>query len=145
VAIQDASGNTVPTANFPVTLALGANPGNTTLPGALTVNAVNGVATFSNLMLDTVGTGYTLQAASTSGIVDAIALTGTTSNAFNIVAGPPAQLAFTVQPGNTVAGVPMSVQVTIQDVGGNTVLTATSPITLALGANPPAMPRWAVR
>ena len=31
---------------MPITLALGANPGGSTLGGTLTVNAVNGVATF---------------------------------------------------------------------------------------------------
>jgi hypothetical protein len=31
-----------------------------TLSGTLTVNAVNGVATFSNLSIDQVGNGYTL-------------------------------------------------------------------------------------
>jgi hypothetical protein len=42
---------------------------------------VNGVATFSNLSIDRVGTGYTLAASSTG-------LTGATSSGFNITAAP---------------------------------------------------------
>src|SRR5436309_7903914 len=47
VTIQDASGNTVTTANNSITLAIGTNSGNGTLSGTVTVTAVNGVATFS--------------------------------------------------------------------------------------------------
>jgi hypothetical protein len=60
-----------------VTLALGNNPGSGTLSCTLTQIASSGVATFNNLSIDKVGTGYTLTA--TSGV-----LTGTTSSAFNI-------------------------------------------------------------
>ena len=77
--VEDANGNTVTTATTPVTLALGANPGGATLGGTLTVNAVNGVATFNNLTLNQLGTGYTLTAAATG-------LTGATSAAFNVTA-----------------------------------------------------------
>src|SRR5437867_8707349 len=52
VAIQDASGTTVTSAAGAVTVALGANPGGATLSGATTVNAVSGVATFSNLSIN---------------------------------------------------------------------------------------------
>ncbi len=64
--------------NGPVTIALGANPGSATLGGTLTVNAVNGVATFADLSVNAAATGYTLTA-SASG------LTGATSAAFDIV------------------------------------------------------------
>ena len=46
-----------------VTLAIGTNPGSGTLSGTVTVAAVNGVATFSNLSINKAGTGYTLTAA----------------------------------------------------------------------------------
>ena len=49
--VQDANGNLVTTATTSITLALAANPGAATLGGTLTVNAVNGVATFSTLTL----------------------------------------------------------------------------------------------
>src|SRR6266550_2163971 len=53
-----------------------------TLSGTTSVNAVNGVATFSTLSINNAGNGYTLTA-SASG------LTGATSTAFNITAPPP--------------------------------------------------------
>src|SRR2546427_760290 len=62
VAIQDASGNTVSSATNAVTMALGANPGAGTLSGTLTVAATQGIATFSNLRIDRLGSGYTLAA-----------------------------------------------------------------------------------
>ncbi len=75
VKIVDASGNVVDS-SAPVTVAIGANPGNGTLAGTTTKNAVNGVATFDDLSLNQPGVSYTLTA-STSG------LTGATSNQFN--------------------------------------------------------------
>lgn len=77
VAIQDSNGVLVPTATNAVTLALAANPGPSTLSGTLTVNAVGGLATFSDLSLDVVGTGYTLMASSPG-------LTSLTSGAFDV-------------------------------------------------------------
>src|SRR5207249_2036371 len=76
VTALDASENTVPSFTGAISIALG-NAGGATLSGNDPVNAVNGVATFANLTIDKVGTGYTLTA--TSGT-----LTQATSNAFNI-------------------------------------------------------------
>src|SRR5206468_12753578 len=77
VAIQDANGNqTSSTAS--ITVAIGSNPSGGTLSGTTTVAAVSGVATFSNLSINAVGTGYTLSASSAG-------LTDTTSSAFNII------------------------------------------------------------
>ena len=131
VTIQDAGNNTVTSATDNVTLAIGANPGSGSLSGTLTVAAVNGVATFSGLSIDKIGTGYTLTA-------NASGLTGATSNTFNITLGTASQLAFTTQPGNGTGGSALSTQpvVTIQDAGGNTVTTATDNITLSINANP---------
>ncbi len=64
VQVLDAAGHDLLTATTAVTLAIGANPGGATLGGTLTVNAVNGVATFPDLTLDQPGIGYTLTAAS---------------------------------------------------------------------------------
>lgn len=44
-----------------LTIGLATNPGNSTLGGVLTVTAVHGVATFSNLTLNNPGLGYRLQ------------------------------------------------------------------------------------
>lgn len=63
VTLLDAAGNPIPSYNGAVTIAIGHNGGIVmpgTLSGTLTVNAVNGVATFSNLSIDQPGSGYTL-------------------------------------------------------------------------------------
>src|SRR5207244_7904422 len=99
--------------------------------GTTTGAAVSGVATLSHLSIDKAGTGYTLTASATG-------LTGATSSVFNISVGAAAKLAFTVQPSNTAAGAAITpaVQVAVQDAQGNTVTTATTSITLAIGTNP---------
>ncbi len=81
VAILDAKGDTVTSANSPVTIALANNPGNATLAGATTVNAVNGVATFPDLSITSIANAYTLTATSST-------LTAATSAAFNITPYP---------------------------------------------------------
>src|SRR6266481_2169792 len=131
VSIEDAKGNVVTTATNMVTIAIGTNPGGGTLSGTATVAAVAGVATFSTLSIDKTGTGYTL-AASSAGF------TGATSTAFNVTPGTAAQLAFTVQPTNVVAGAAIApaVQVSIEDAKGNVVTTATNMVTIAIGTNP---------
>jgi hypothetical protein len=82
VEITDDQGNVVAGANPDVTLTLGTNPGGSRLSGTLTVAAVNGVATFSNLILDTPGDGYTLVASSGT-------LLGATSNGFTVAVTNP--------------------------------------------------------
>jgi len=131
VRVLDVGGNPVTTATNAVTLALGANPGGGTLSGTLTKAAVNGVATFSNISINKVGNGYTLNATATG-------LTAATSSPFNITAGTPAQLAFGIQPCNTTAGASITPAVTVRvlDAGGNLVTSATTSVTLALGDNP---------
>ncbi len=130
VAVQDASGITVPTATNSITISIGTNAGGGTLSGTTTVSAVAGIATFSNLSIDKAGTGYTLVASSGS-------LTSATSASFNINAASATLLAFTVQPSTTTAGAAIpDVKVAIKDAFGNTVTTATNTITIAIGTNP---------
>src|SRR5204862_81349 len=77
----------------------------------LTHAAVGGVATFANLSIDKVGTGYTLTATGAG---------SATSAAFNITAGTATQLVFSVQPSTTPAGaaVTPAVPVTAQGAEG---------------------------
>src|SRR5207244_2520911 len=105
--------------------------GGGTLSGTTTVAAVNGVATFSTLSIDKVGTGYTFAASATGP-------NGTTSTAFNITPGAASHLVFSVQPTTTTAGslITPAVQVTAQDAQGNTATGSTRNITVATGANP---------
>ncbi len=128
VAVEDGNGNAVTTATNPVTLALTNATG---LGGTLTVTPQNGVATFSNLTVSNTGT-YTLSATSPN-------LSSATSTSFNITTQSgtsltPAKLAFLQQPSNAVtqAAISPAVQVAVVDGNGNTVTTATNPVTLAL-------------
>src|ERR1051326_3540549 len=57
VVAQDASGNTVTGYTSPITIALSNNPTGDTLMGNTIITATAGVATFSNLFLERVGTG----------------------------------------------------------------------------------------
>ena len=132
VAIEDSNGNTVTAATNPVTIALTTGSG---LTGTLTATPQNGVATFSGLSVSNAGS-YTLSATSAG-------LTPATSSAFTIsTAGggtppPPVatKLAFVQQPTNASTGATITpaVTVAVQDRNGNTVTTATNPVTLALG------------
>jgi len=101
------------------------------LSGTLTVAAVSGVATFSTISIDKVGTGYTLDATASG-------LTTATSNSFDITLGSATQLAFSVEPSNTVATASISpaIEVQVHDAGGNLISAATDSITLAIGTNP---------
>ena len=81
VQVLDASGALVTTATDAVTLSIGTNPGTGTLSGTQTVNAVGGVATFSDLSIDKAGTGYALAAMSDGH-------SGVSSLAFDVLDGP---------------------------------------------------------
>ena len=131
VQVLDQYNNLVITDTSNVTVAIGTNPGGGTLSGTTTVAAVGGVATFSTLSINKVGTGYTLTAADGS-------LTGATSGAFNITPAAADHLAFLQQPTNAVAGVAISPAVTVQvlDQFGNLVTSDTSNVTVAIGTNP---------
>src|SRR5207247_4041650 len=116
VRALDALGNLATGFTGAVAVALGSNPGSATLSGTTPVAAVSGVATFFDLSVDKASTGYTLTA-SASG------LASVTSTAFDITPGSATQLAFTVQPANTVAGAGISpaVQVTAPEGAGDAV------------------------
>lgn len=138
VAAQDALGNTVPGFTGSVSLAItaGTGTGGATLSGATAASAVTGVATFSTLSIDLIGTeasgtAYTLSAAATG-------LAAATSDPFDITAGSASRLVFTVQPSATRAGAHVAppVQVTARDASGNTVSEFTGNVTVSLGTNP---------
>jgi hypothetical protein len=132
VQIQDAVGNVVTSDTRNVTLSIGSNPGGGSLSGTTTVAAGSGVATFSNLSINKTGNGYTLLAVSNP------ALTGATSNTFNITPGAANQLIFGQQPTNTVSGSSISPGITVQieDANGNIVTGDTRNVTMVIGTNP---------
>jgi hypothetical protein len=88
VRIKNSFGATVNNATNIVTIAIGSNPGGSTLGGNPNAAAVFGIASFSTLTLDGVASGYTLTA-SASGLI------GTTSTSFNILAPPSATRTWT--------------------------------------------------
>jgi len=129
VSLQDAFGNLATQAQDPVTLALDANPGADTLNGTQTVAAINGVATFADLVLNRAASGYTLKA--TSGALPAV-----TSAAFEITSAAPARLVFVTGPVNVRAGESLgTLRVALQDALGNPVANFSGDITLSLGQN----------
>jgi hypothetical protein len=83
VAAVDAGGNTVSTFTGNVTIAIDINPGGGALSGTTTVQAIAGVATFSNLSISSPAAGYSLNA--TSGTLSAVA-----SARFSVAAIPTA-------------------------------------------------------
>jgi parallel beta-helix repeat protein len=131
VAVQDQAGVTVTTATNTVVMTISNNPGGGVLSGTATRAAVAGIVSFDNLSINKLGNGYTLRAGSN-------ALTAKISGQFNITAGAPASLAFTVQPQDVNPGAVIAppLQVTIFDGLGNVVSNATNPITIAIGNNP---------
>jgi uncharacterized delta-60 repeat protein len=83
VDVDNVTGSTIVSDNSQVTLSIASGPAGATLAGTTTVTAVNGVATFTGLSINTAGT-YTLTATDGSD-------TAATSNSFTIsaVAPPP--------------------------------------------------------
>lgn len=131
VTIQDAQGQRVTSATNPVTISLSSNPGGASLGGVLTANAVNGIATFSNLTLNRAGSGYVLRAESPG-------LAAATSTAFDITSGGASTLtAFNQVPANTVVGSAVSPapSVRVTDAAGNPVSGVTVTFTLVGGGS----------
>jgi hypothetical protein len=129
VAVEDIAGHTVSTDASTVTLTLShgtfAN-GSTSVSAA----AVNGVATFNNLVISAAGS-YILRATDTNPNLDP-GYGPVTINA----AAPAAKVAFVQQPTSTTTGATISppVTVAVEDATGNTVTSDTSTVTLTLSS-----------
>jgi uncharacterized repeat protein (TIGR01451 family) len=89
VAAVDGAGRTDTSFAGNVTIAIGTNPAGGTLSGTTTVAAVDGVATFGDLVIDRIGGGYTL--AATAG-----GLSGATSDPFDVTPRPASGLTSTI-------------------------------------------------
>jgi streptogramin lyase len=127
VSVMSASGNLDNYYNGPVTIAL--NPVGSTLGGTLTATAVNGVAAFPGLTLDTAGTGYTITASGTG-------LAPATSSPFNVTLGA-THLVVTAGPqGSVPAGTPFTVTAAAEDGSGNIDASFDGTLTVAIGNNP---------
>jgi streptogramin lyase len=126
VSAVDASGMVATSFNGVITLALATDVGGATLGGVLSVSAVNGVATFSGLTLDKVGSGDTLS-------VSAIGLAKATTSAIAVAPGAAAQLAVATQPPASVtAGARFGLIISVRDALGNLATSFSGTITAAL-------------
>ncbi len=117
-----------------LTLTVASGPGGFDPNSTTTVTVSGGIATFSNLVLDTEGT-YTLAENGTD------SLTGPDSDGFTIVQPFAAQLGFLVQPASATAGAAISpaIQVQVVDQFGNLFTADNSDqVTLSISSGPGA-------
>ena len=137
VTVFDSAGNVVASFTGSVKVAIGHNGGvlgDGRLTGTTDVAAVNGIATFANLRIDQIGTGYTLTATASPLVAD-------TSDAFDITATPPpapgpvTKLKFAFEPTNTAPGAMISppVQVAALDDQNNIVTSFSGTISIKIG------------
>ncbi|MGD1277705.1 MAG: DUF4347 domain-containing protein, partial [Tepidisphaeraceae bacterium] len=128
VDVEDQYGNLVTTDTSSVTLSV--HSGSGSLNGTLTEAASGGIATFSNLSINTAD-NYTLTAADGS-------LTSATSNSFTISPAAATQLIYVQQPTNAIAGVAISpaIVLDLEDQYGNIATNDNSNVTLSVHSGP---------
>ena len=130
VAIQDASGNIMTSATDAVTVATATGSG--VLLGKTTMNAVNGVATFQDLSIESAGSGYTLVAVA----IASPTLTSAPSSRFSVAPAAVSKL-IVGGPSPVEATRQFAVAVRVSDAYGNSVTNvATNSVTLSLISNP---------
>jgi len=131
VGLEDAFGNRTPGTGAPVTLSLTVvSPSAGVLTGTLSQAPAAGLAAFTDLSIDRVGTGYRLHASLPGQAT-------VTSRAFDVVPAPADKLAFVVGPSSVTAGAAIApaVQVAFVDRFGG-VSASTAQVTLTLVTNP---------
>jgi len=125
VAVENQSGQVITTDNSTVTLSIATGPGGFTSTSKISVNAVNGIATFSNLVINTAGS-YTLKDSDGS-------LTSSTTNTITINAAQAAKVVFQQVPSTGTTGKALSsVTVAVVDQFGNVVTTDKSTVTISV-------------
>ncbi|MBI4499941.1 MAG: hypothetical protein HY700_02150, partial [Gemmatimonadetes bacterium] len=130
VTALDPFGNLDLTFTGTVALSIGTNPSTGSLSGTTSVAAVAGVATFSNVIINAPGSGYTLVA--TSG-----GLSSEPSTPVTIAVNTPTKLVITAQPSGGTAGVTLaSLVVQAEDDFGNTVSIYTGNVSVAIASGP---------
>jgi hypothetical protein len=133
VNVEDDYGNIVTSDDSEVTLSIASGPAGAMLGGTLTAPVINGVATFSNITVNT-GGAYKLQATD-----DTESLMAGVSGILSIALGPPAQLAFGPLPGGQVAGPIPPITVDVEDAIGGVVYPDDSNVTLSVQSGPGAL------
>ena len=127
--MEDAFGNVVTSNTSTVTIAVASGPGGFTSGSTTSVAAASGVATFSNLVLDSVG-NYTL-AVSDSG------LTRATTGTISVNPGAANKLVVKQTPSTGTAGQALgALTVSVEDAVGNVLTGNTSTVTIAVASGP---------
>lgn len=128
VRITDSSENTVTTSTVNVVVSIGSGSGGT-LSGTTTVATVNGVATFTDLVLSGTVGNFTLTFTPTS-------LTSATSSSFALSAGAASKAMITTQPSGAVNGSAFTTQpvIRITDAGGNTITSSSANIVVSIAS-----------
>jgi hypothetical protein len=132
VLVNNLTGNTITSDSSTVTLSVANGPNGASGLGTLSVQAVNGTATFSGISFHQSGT-YTLTATDSSATEAAA-----TSQSITINPGPVAQLAFAPRSGAITAGVVISpaIVVDVEDQFGNLVGGQQSDVGLTIQSGP---------
>jgi hypothetical protein len=126
VKILDKEGNIITDSAAEVTLLV--TDHKAVLYGTTTVNAVNGVATFTDLNIRSAGSNYTLTAISSGS-------TSTLSNSFNITSSPAIVLGFSGDPIGSGLENTFTVTVTVMDLFWNIATDSTAEVTISLADN----------
>ena len=130
VGLYDGQGNLMATANDPVTLAIRANPAGGTLSGTTTVNAIDGMATFDGLSIDTPSAApYTL-------IATAACSTATLSAPFTVLLGDTAPTLAPVADQETPEGNTVNVGLSGADADGDALTYAAIGLPAGLSVHP---------
>ena len=137
VAVEDSSNKVVTGDSSSVTISIKTltGPASATLGGTLTIAAVKGIATFSDLSLTAASGNHPYCATANDG-----GLTAANSSNFNVNAGAPTQLVFDTQPSAAKAGAADTAAVDVEDKYGNLVIADSSNITLSIASGPSHTP-----
>ena len=127
VEAEDAFGNQATGFDGNLIAALANTPG--LLGGPLTVTAVSGQASFSDLTIDKAGSGYTL-------LVSASGINPVSASPFSVTAVAATQLVVTAQPTTVTAGTSYSLTVAAEDPFGNVNTTYEGSVTVTGVSNP---------
>jgi subtilase family serine protease len=129
VAVENSSGQILTSDNSTVTLAVNTGPGGFAAGSTVSAQAVNGIATFSNVILNTAGS-YTVRASDGSD-------TAATSGSLTISAAQASKVVFQQTPSAGSVGTALgTVTVAIEDQFGNLVTSNSSTVTLAVASGP---------
>src|SRR6202030_113439 len=147
VTVEDQFGNVVTSgADSTINVTAAIQTGAGSLTGTAIKAAVAGVATFTNLRIDTSG-AHTLSA---TGILAGPGSVSVNSSSFTVAAAAASQLVYTTQPAGATAGSAFGTQpiVTVEDAFGNTVTSgadSTINVTAAINTGGGALQGTAVK